>query len=215
MRFSKSVPLSIIILLVFVTLMALAGIRGFIRIAPSIEQINYHNTQSFYLTEQMMSAIALDNNITSFEIALKQAEEHLTETSESDTIKDIEKNYKNAFSGNRKAKEQVVNDITKLSEINRLSSQNAVIKTKKLSSVGAWVITFMAIIIWSLGLIILNTLERTVIMPLAELKDVFQSYSKGNKMRRCPNIAPTKDFQQIYDGLNTLLDKVGMKKQNK
>ena len=55
MNFSKSFYLSFILLLVFSTLLAAAGIRGFLRLAPSIEQINKHNTQSLYIAESMMS----------------------------------------------------------------------------------------------------------------------------------------------------------------
>ncbi|EKE03455.1 MAG: hypothetical protein ACD_20C00202G0003 [uncultured bacterium] len=211
MKFSRSISLSIIVLLVFVTLMAAAGIRGFLRLAPSIEQINSRNTQSLYLTEKMMSTLALERNIDSFEIALKQAKENITEVGEAEKIHDIELNYKTAFAGDRKVKEQIINDITELSEINRIAMKNAALKAEKLSSVGSWVITFMGLIVWALGLVILNTLQKTVINPLTELKDVFQSQAKGNTLRRCPKIAPTKDFQIIYDGLNSLLDKVSMK----
>lgn len=70
MNFSKSFYLSFILLLVFSTLLAAAGIRGFLRLAPSIEQINKHNTQSLYIAESMMSALTVNKDIKSFEEAL-------------------------------------------------------------------------------------------------------------------------------------------------
>ena len=212
MNFSKSISFSIIILLVFTTIMAITGIRGFLRLAPSVEQINSHHTQSFYLTEKMMSTLALESNINSFEAALNQAKKNTTELEEKEKIKNIEKNYKAAFAGSKIAKESVIKDILGLSEINRLATEKTAEKTKKLSFIGAWGIAFMGILICFLGLIILKTLKRIIILPLAELKDVFHGYSKGNKLRRCPEIAPSKDFQQIYDEVNYLLDKLNKKK---
>ena len=55
MNFSKSFYSSFILILIFSTILAIAGIRGFFRLAPAIEQINEHNTRSLYITEQMMS----------------------------------------------------------------------------------------------------------------------------------------------------------------
>ena len=54
---------------------------------------------------------------------------------------------------------------------------------------------------------VLINLRKTIIEPLDELEDVLDKVSKGNKHRRCPSMAPTKDFQKIYDGVNNLLDK--------
>ena len=62
-------------------------------------------------------------------------------------------------------------------------------------------------LIWAIGLIILKNLNNRLIKPLKELSDVFDKLAKGNKLRRCPTVAPTKDFQKIYDGINKLLDK--------
>ena len=78
---------------------------------------------------------------------------------------------------------------------------------KQLSSVGIWVIVFLTVIIWLLGFAIINKINKTVISPLSELKDVIEAYRKGNRIRRCPKLAPSREFQQIYDGINMLLDK--------
>ena len=85
--------------------------------------------------------------------------------------------------------------------------QNAALRAKKLSSAGAWVIGFLTLITWGLGLILIKTLTTNLIKPLAELIDVLESYFKGNKLRRCPKLAPNHDFQRIYDAINSLLDK--------
>lgn len=211
MNFSRTISTPIILLLIAVTVMVITGVRGFMRLAPSIEQINLYNTQSLYLAESMISSISVEHDINSFENALTLAQKNITEPGEKEIIQNIEKKYKSAFSGDKKDKELVINDINKLSAINRSAVQKTILKIKKLTAVGSYVIVFVGLIIWALGLVLLNTLKKTLISPLSELKEVLQNYSKGNKLRRCPAIAPTKDFQQIYDNLNALLDKLAKK----
>lgn len=206
MNFSKSICFSFILLLIFSSVIAIAGIRGFLRLAPSIEYINKHNTRSLYYAEQMLSYISVNKDFKQFENALNKAKQNVTEAGEASAVKNIDKSYKAAFNGNFKAEEEVIDNIIELSRINRVAMKQAGMDVKQLSSVGIWVIVFLTLIIWILGLAILNRINRTVILPLAELKDVVESYRKGNRIRRCPKLAPSSDFQQIYDGINLLLD---------
>ncbi len=203
---NKSFYSSFILLLIFSTLLAIAGIRGFFRLAPAIEQINEHNTQSLYITEQMMSALTIKKDIKLFETALKDGEANITEKGEAEAIKKIEKNYKLGFK-NAEYKEITVDNIIELSRLNRLAMKNAALQAKRLSSAAAWVITFLTIMTWALGILIMRTLAKNIIKPLAELTDVLSSYTKGNTMRRCPKLAPNPTFQKIYDSVNTLLDR--------
>lgn len=206
MKSSKSIQFSFILLLLFSTFMALAGIRGFIRLAPSIEHINEHNTRSLYYAEQMLSSMSIKKDIKSFEDALENEKSNITEVGEKELMNSIEKQYKAAFAADTQAEESVMDNIIKLSEINRCAMRNAGLEVKQLSSVTVWVIIFLTASIWVLGLAIIKTIERTVISPLNELLDVLESYRKGNRMRRCPKAAPSRDFQKIYDGINQLLD---------
>ena len=206
MNFSKSIHFSFVLLLIFSTIMAIAGIRGFLRLAPSIEYINKHNTNSLYYSEQMLSAISVNRNIDGFEEALNNAEKNVTESGEASAVKSIKQDYKQAFDGDKTAEERVIDNIIELSKINRVAMHQAGMDVKQLSSVGIWVIVFLTLIIWVLGLAIMKTLHKTVILPLAELKDAIEDYRRGNKMRRCPKLAPSREFQQVYDGINLLLD---------
>lgn len=130
MNFSRSFYLSFILLLVFSTLLALAGIRGFLKLAPSIEQINKHNTQSLYIAESMMSALTVNKDIKSFEEALANGKTNVTEKGEAEVINKIEKGYKSAFKNNAGYKETTVNNIIELSRINRVGMQNAALRAK-------------------------------------------------------------------------------------
>ena len=207
MNFSKSVCFSFILLLIFSTIIAFAGVRGFLRLAPSIEYINRHNTRSLYYAEQMLSSISVNKNKQNFEKSLGNAKQNVTESGEASAVRNIEQKYSQAFSGDKKAQDIVINNIIELSKINRVAMRHAGMDVKQLSSVGIWVIVFLTVIIWLLGFAIINKINKTVISPLSELKDVIEAYRKGNRIRRCPKLAPSREFQQIYDGINMLLDK--------
>lgn len=208
MHFSKKIYFYFLILLIFSTVMAIAGIRGFLRLAPAIDEINLHNTRSLYYAEQMLSELVVNRNMKNFENAMHLEKANITEVGEADLIKKIEKNYKSAFSGNIKTEEEIVDYIIDLSTINRNAMKRATIEANQLSSVGAWVIVFLTIFIWFLGFMLMKSIEKGFIKPLDELNDVLAKYNQGNKLRRCPKQAPNKNFQKIYDSINILLDKL-------
>lgn len=207
MKFSKSIYLSFLLLLVLTTFLALAGIRGFSRLAPSIEQINRHNTRSLFVAEKMLSSIAIEKNKKTFENALFLAKENITEIGEKEAVKQIENNYEKAFEGDNLKEEKTVEGIIELSKINRIAMKNAALEAKKLSSVGSWVIVFMTLAIWITGILIIRNVRKNIINPMLEIKDVFECYKKGNKLRRCSKITSSKEFQNVYEEINNLLDR--------
>ncbi len=203
----KSIKTFVFILLVFSTLLAIAGIRGFYRLAPSIEHINSHNTHSLYVAEKMMSAFAVKKDIQQFETALEQGRLNITESGEADAIANIEAEYKNAFLDNKQSQNVVIDNIINLTKINRLAMQQEAVKAKNISSAAAWLITFLTIFTWFIGFGILNTLQRHLFSPVNEIINVLDDYKKGNKLRRCPRLAPNKIFQSIFNNINEILDK--------
>ena len=111
-----------------------------------------------------------------------------------------------AFEGNKEIEEEVINKIADFAEINRAAMENAGIKAQKQKAIGIWIILFPSLFIWIIGIALLKRLDRTFIKPVQELNDVIFEYNKGNKMRRCPSVAPSKDLQMLYDGINNILD---------
>lgn len=207
MHFSKKIHFYFLILLIFSTIMAIAGIRGFLRLAPAIDEINIHNTRSLYYAEQMLSELVVNRNMKKFEDAMHLEKANITEEGEAELIKKIENNYKPAFFGNIKKEEEIVDYIIDLSTINRNAMKRATIEANQLSSVGSWVIAFLTLLIWCIGFMLMKSIEKGFLKPLTELNDVLTKYNQGNKLRRCPKQAPNKDFQKIYDDVNILLDK--------
>ena len=190
------------------TIIAIAGIKGFQRLAPAINIINSRNTQSLYYAEQMLTSISTQKNINNFEFYLNKSKQNITEEHERENINNIEKVYKSAFSGNTKAEEQTIDCIINLSRVNRKAMEIAGNDASKLESVGIWLIIFPTIFAWIIGITLLKIIENTMIKPLSELHDVVSSYREGNKMRRCPKISKSEEFQEIYNDLNAILDKI-------
>ena len=85
--------------------------------------------------------------------------------------------------------------------------KNAALEAERLSSAGFWVIIFMIFIIWGLGIVIVNNIKKNIIDPMLEIKDVFECYEKGNRLRRCSKAISSKEFQNVCENINNLLDK--------
>ena len=134
MQFSKSIPLSIFILLLFATFMAIAGVRAIFRLSPEIDRINKSNTESLYLIDKMLSA-EVTGNIMAFEENLAQEKENITEPMEAERIAQIEQVYKKAFNGDVQARKILLTNLTDLSEINRLAMIDYAQNAKKLSQI--------------------------------------------------------------------------------
>jgi len=206
MNFAKRIYYSFIFILIFSTVITIAGINGFQRLAPFVNTLNSSNTKSLYYTEQMLSSISVKKDLKNFEYNLNKAKDNVTEAKEKEAVDKIADNYLPAFNGNKKVEEETINEITDLSKINRIAMEQAGLRAKKMQTVGIWIIIFPSIFIWIIGFTLMARLKRTFIKPIQELNDVIFDYNNGNRMRRCPSYTISKDLQKLYDGINRILD---------
>lgn len=206
LEFSKRIYFYFILLLFCSTIISIAGISGFQRLAPAINTINARNTQSLYYAEQMLTNIASRKDINKFEIFLNKSKENITEKNEKEAVENIEKTYKSAFNGDFKAEEYTISNVVKLTEVNRNAMIEAGVRAEKLKNIGIWIIIFPTILAWSIGLALLKNLEKTLIKPLDVLRSTISEYKKGNKMRRCPKFSQEAEFQNLYSDINSILD---------
>ena len=206
MNFAKRIYYSFIFILIFSTVITIAGINGFQRLAPFVNTLNSSNTESLYYAEQMLSSISVKKDLKTFESNLNKAKNNITEKGEKEAVDKIADNYLPAFNGNKKVEEETINEITALSKINRLAMEQAGLRAKKTQTVGIWIIIFPSIFIWIIGFTLMARLKRTFIKPIQELNDVIFDYNNGNRMRRCPSYTVSKDLQKLYDGINRILD---------
>ena len=206
MNFAKRIYYSFIFILIFSTVITIAWINGFQRLAPFVNTLNSSNTESLYYAEQMLSSISVKKDLKTFESNLNKAKNNITEKGEKEAVDKIADNYLPAFKGNKKVEEETINEITALSKINRLAMEQAGLRAKKTQTVGIWIIIFPSIFIWIIGFTLMARLKRTFIKPMQELNDVIFDYNNGNRMRRCPSYTVSKDLQKLYDGINRILD---------
>lgn len=206
MNFSRRIYYSFMVILVCSTVISIAGIRGFQRLEPFVNTLNSSNTETLYYAEQMLSSISVKKDLKKFEENLEKAKNNITEKGEKEAVDKIAHNYLPAFSGDKIAEEEKVEELAELSKINRVAMERAGIRAKKMQIVGIWIIIFPSIFIWIIGLTLLARLKRTFIMPIQELNDVIFDYNSGNHMRRCPSYTISKDLQKLYDGINRILD---------
>ena len=206
MNFSKRIYSSFILLLICSTIITIAGIRAFLRLEPFVNALNSANTQSLYYAEQMLSSISAKKDLKKFEENLEKAQNNITEVGEKEVLDEIANNFMPAFKGDKQVEDKTIDEIAKLSKINRLAMERAGKIAKKTENVGIWIILFPSIFIWIIGIAILKRLDKTFIKPIQELNNVIFEYNKGNHMRRCPSVTHSKDLQKLYDGINNILD---------
>ena len=206
MKLGKRIYYSFITILICSTVISIAGIIGFQRLEPFVNALNSSNTETLYYTEQMLTSISMKKDIRKFEENLYKAQNNITEPGEKEILEKIAGNYQPAFYGNEKYEEATIDNIAKLSSINRLAMQKAGLRAKKMQTVGIWIILFPSIFIWIIGLTLLARIKRVFIKPIEELNDVIFDYNNGNRMRRCPSYTISKDLQKLYYGINTILD---------
>ena len=206
MNFAKRIYYSFIIILVCSTVISIAGIRGFQRLEPFVNTLNSSNTKSLYYAEQMLFNISAKKDIRKFEEYLNFAKNNITEAGEKEVIEKIDGNYQPSFYGNNMYEEETINSIAEYSRINRVAMEQAGLKAKKMQTVGIWIIIFPSVFIWIIGLTLFARLKRTFIKPIQELNNVIIDYNNGNCMRRCPSHTESKDLQNLYDGINRILD---------
>lgn len=215
MKTSHSIQFGIRFLIFLNMLMAFASIWVFMRMAPVIEEINVRNERSLESCEKMLMILAIlpfrqnASLYSEFEKAYRDACSNITEKGESEELQKIGRFYKDALAGNGNvyAREQTISSIYGLTKINRNAMVSAAGDAEKLGYAGAWGVVFMAVMIFFAGILFLRKLKTRLIDPLSELQEVLDARKSGDVFRRCTGSSGTADIREIYEGVNTLLDR--------
>lgn len=203
---TQSVRFAVWLLICLNLLMAYGCIWIFMRIAPVSGESNTRNLRSQAACEEMLTAL-LHENIGNFELSLKKAGNNVTEAEENAALETISKQKDAAFSGDREARQQVIQALNKLSQINRTAMEDAALKVNRFGAAGSWSVVFMALTMLLLTLIFKRRLMRGVLYPLQEIGNVLESRRNGDLIRRCSGTDLTGDIQRIYNDLNDTLDR--------
>ncbi len=203
---TQSVRFAVWLLISLNLLMAYGSIWIFMRLAPVSGESNARNLRSLASCEKMLTAL-LKEDAAAFSNSLEEARNNVTEADETSALDMIGKHQTAAFSGDKAAKNTLLEAITQLSEINRSAMETAANKVIRFGTAGAWSAVFMALIMLFLMLIFKHRLMQNVLHPLQEIGDVLDANCKGDKMRRCSGTDLSGDIRHIYNDLNDTLDR--------
>jgi hypothetical protein len=194
--------------------MALGAIGILMRMAPAIAGIIERNERSLHACEEMLASLALvgsegaidDEQRVRFKAALKRAEQNVTEEGEAVAIKVLAANSPAVFAGDLAARKQTVTAIVQLAGINREAMNQAVKRARQFREGGVWGVVFMAICVFSVGLLFIRSLLRQVVKPMEELHAVITAFRQGETMRRCSGADISQDVRAVFHGINDILD---------
>ncbi len=212
MKTAPSVQIGIRVLIFLNMMMAFASIWVFMRMAPAIEEINLRNERSLESCEKMLMILAIlpFRQVPALELdfdkAYRDACNNITEKGETEELRKIGRVYKDALAGNVAAREQTISSIYGLARINRNAMLSAAEQAKKLGYSGAWGVVFMAVMIFSAGILFIRRLKTRLLDPLTEIREVLSARKAGDVFRRCPSSCGAADIRCIYEGVNALLD---------
>jgi len=214
MKIAQSVRMGAWLLIGFNLLMALGSIWIFMRMAPAIGIIIERNERSLEACEEMLAALAMISRNAqadrmleiTFKDALKRAQNNITEKEEPAALEIINADFNDAFLGDRTAQQRTVAAIALLGKINREAMVAEDHRAKQFGSAGAWGMVFMSAGVFFAGMLLKRKISRNLVTPLEEIHQVISAHRNGDNMRRCTGPHLPTDVQQVYKGINTLLD---------
>lgn len=214
MRLAQTVRVGAWLLVGMNLLLALGSIGILLRMAPAITGIIDRNERSLSACEEMLASLALAGNekaadeavVVRFKAALKLAEKNVTEEGEGSALKVIAAMAPAAMTGDLAARTQTVSAIVRLGKINREAMSQAVMHARQFREAGIWGVVFMAICVFSVGLLFIRSLLRRLVKPMEELHAVITAYRKGDIMRRCSGNDMPQDVRVVFYGINDILD---------
>lgn len=215
MRLAQAVQVGSWLLVGLIVLMSLGSIGLLTRMAPAMAGILERNERSLSACEEMLAVLALigdgdalekERQRVRFKEALMQAEGNVTEKGEAEALESIATGAPAVFAGDQAARRQVVKALVRLGDINREAMRQADWKARQLGEAGIWGIVFMAICVFSVGLLFIRRLLQHLVNPLVELNAVITAYRSGDIMRRCSGMDLPQDVRTVFQGINEILD---------
>lgn len=215
MRLAQAVRVGAWLLIGLNLLMALGSIGILMRVmTPEIVGIIERNEGFHHDSEEMLAVLALAGDgmaadarqQAGFMAALKRVEENATGKEELTALQAIVASAPAVFTGDYPARLQMVTAIARLGEIKRQEMVQEVERARQFGEAGAWGVVFMAISVFSIGLLFVRSLLRRVVKPMVELHTVITAYRNGETMRRCSGADMPQDVRAVFYGINELLD---------
>jgi hypothetical protein len=200
------------LLLVLQLLTSLVAMGLLTRVSPAVEQILEENVYSIEAAEAMVVVLARDPNAvwgsqrTAFMDALERAATNVTEPEEEPLIGEIRQLSTSALGGDRAAREDIIEALVALTEVNRRSMGDADLAARRLGAAGAWAAAFAGMLGVGLGVLVLNRLIQRLVVPVLRLDATLDSARRGDDRRRCVSLDGPVEVVRMGENLNWLLD---------
>lgn len=214
MRLGHAIRLGAWLLIGLNLLMALGAMGILLRMAPAIAVIIDRNEKSLQACEDMLAALALSPGMAvdeagkiAFAEALARAQNNVTEAEEPLVLAEIAENRQAALQGDLQAREKTVAAIARLGRVNRSAMVAADNRARQLGQAGVWGVVFMALAIFTVGLILVRHLNRQVIRPLEEIHAVIAAQRNRECIRRCSGVDLPPEIRSMFTGINEILDR--------
>jgi hypothetical protein len=200
------------LLLILQLLVSFAGIGLLARVSPAVERILRENEFSVEAVESMLAVLASEDGAVSqdgqalFAQALSRAHGNVTEQREVPLLETLDQLAPEALGGDVRAREQVVEALRSLAEVNRASMREADLEAQRIGGGGAWAAAFAGITGLGIGVLVLNRLLTRLVVPVLQVDEALDNVRRGDPHRRClPLVGPT-EIMRIGENLNWLLD---------
>jgi HAMP domain-containing protein len=203
-----------------------SAIWGFTRMAPAVDTILKENQVSIQACQRMLTALAhltpRAENIGElkqhFEKALYTAENNITEEREKEHISKIKVLHQTVFAqypslpapqsfSVLRARQKLINHIDELTSINNEAMENQSHRAKHLGYGSAWLMVFLGVISFWMGLILNTRISKNLIGPLEEIHQVIRDFKAGNSIRRCDRTGMPPYVRNVLSEVNSLLDR--------
>ncbi|MBX3184191.1 MAG: hypothetical protein KIT72_01600 [Polyangiaceae bacterium] len=212
LHLTRSVRLAFGSLLVLHLLSASAAIGLLSRIHPSEDGEVEHALRALAAIEQVEAvladpSLAPERRAEGYGTGLEAAQRHQLGAEDQALLDTVARRQAAALEGDPAAVSEAASALVSLSEHRRAEIEVAVRDARRLSSAGAWVMSFLGVLSLALGLMAMRRFDRVVLSPLEELHGVIRDHAEGARLRRgavLPGAAV--ELQESLVGLNRLLD---------
>lgn len=213
MTLRRELLMTIGVLVVLNLLLAFGTIGLLMRMGPAIDGILQENVVSIVAAEEILVELAqaapspLSTSAQRrVQAALAQAQQNVTEPAEGPILQRVEKTLPAAFATDLSARQELIENLRKLIDINRLAMRRVDEKARSLGSAGAWAAVFLGFLSFLLSLLVIVQLQRRFVGPLIELFEVLNRARAGDRLRRCQQVDAPSEVVQVMNSVNALLD---------
>ncbi len=210
MRIQRELTLGIVAIVTVQLVVSSMTIGLLARMGPAIERILEENVYSAEAVEDMLASLALESGDKGtrdrFENALQRAKNNVTEDEEQPVLGVIDAKKELMWAGDATAREDIVNALGSLGDVNRSSMIRADKKAQNLGLAGAWAAAILGALNLALGWLVQRRFRIRFGLPIDEIRHTLRQIRAGNVQARTSRQDAPHEIQEIVTDLNAIMD---------